>query len=225
MLYVALGIVAGVGVVLLIQAWSAVLVYRGATERRPRVVTAEQRQPTGAVAELLGNLTGLGFRRLGEVELTVPDTGIVGSLARRQRQYTSWLMVDSPATTLAEVSEIGPLTSLETWLADDSVVQTTSPVGEDIDEPGLRASAISRSVADAYQHHRLMVDGRAGAHGQPRGMHSMGDHLRNDADYRRRFARRYLRRALITRRLLPAGLAVVLALVMLSWIVPGLLTQ
>lgn len=210
MLYVFLGAAIGGFIVAAVQLASTIRVYLGASQRRPRNVTAEQRPAPPQVRQLLGELTVLGFRRLGEIELAVPDTSVIGSLFGRQRRLTSWLMVDSAATTAAEVTEVGPATSFESWLVDDSVVQTTTPMGEDIDEPGLRAAAVKGSLAEAYTHHRLLVDGRATIYGPPRGIHSMGEHMRNDASYRERFAQRYLRRALITYQLLPNGLLLLL---------------
>jgi hypothetical protein len=188
-------------------------VYLGASERRPRNVSGERRSMPPPIAEIIGNLASLGFRRLGEVELIIPDTGLLGAILHRLRRHTVWISVDSAATTAVEVVPLGPTVSFETWLADDSVVHTTFPAGENIDEPGLRSTTVRSSLPDAYHHHRLQVDARAEQHGQPRGVHSMGDYLRNDAEYRRRFARRYLRRALLTHQLLPAGLVLVFLLV------------
>lgn len=220
--YVILGALVGAFVMATVQLATGLRVYRGASERRPRNVSVEQRQPPSAVRQLLGELTVLGFRRLGETELSVPDTGVIGSLLGRQRRSTSWLLVDSVATTVAEVTEIGPMVSLESWMVDDSVVQTTTPMGEDIDEPDLRTTAVKGSVAEAYTHHRLMVDGRAAIHGAPRGIHSMGDHLRNDADYRQRFGRRFLRRALFNNQVLPWAVTLVLVVGATIWLLDAL---
>lgn len=225
MLYAVLGALIGVFVVSVIQIANALRVYLGASERRSSNVTAEQRQPPAAVRQLLGELTVLGFRRLGETELVVPDLGTVGSLLGRRRRVTSWLMVDSAATTLADVADVTSMVSFESWMVDDSVVQTTTLAGEDIDEPDIRASVVKGSVAEAYVHHRLMVDSRTGLNGPPVGIHSMGDHLRHDALYRQRFARRYLRRALITQQLLPSGVLLVLTAVATAWLLPRVLPQ
>ncbi|HUG14702.1 MAG TPA: hypothetical protein VMM78_06745, partial [Thermomicrobiales bacterium] len=188
---------------------SVMTVYLGSTTRRPRNVSDQKREPPPRVARAMGELAVLGFRRLGETELTVPDLGVLGPLLRRRRRHTAWIMADEPTTTTAVVIDMRPHVWLETWLADASVVHTTYGAGEEIDASMLRSTVVRGSIADAYRVQRVLVDERASYHGAPRGVHSMGDFLRNDAEYRQRFARRYLRRVLIVRQLAPA--AVVLA--------------
>lgn len=197
-------------------------VYRGAATRRPRNVSDERRQPAAQLARLLGELTLLGFRRFGEVELTLPDTSTLGPLLGRKASQTVWLLLDSTETALAEVVEPGVMLSLETWLSDDTVIQTTYPLGEDIDVAGLRASVVRSSPADAYEHHRRMVDARS-AGAAPVGVHSMGEYLRHDASYRQRFARRFLRPALLRGPVLTNVLTLVLAAGLLAfWLLGGL---
>ena len=194
----------------LLSLRAALGVYRGASRRRPRNVSHEHRQPAQAVAPLLGALTLLGFRRLGEVELVTPDMSGLGAVLGRRSGRTVWLLLDSAETTLAEVVEPGPLFSLETWLSDDSVVQTTYPQGEDIDVRGLRATAVGGSPADAYEHHRRMIDAHSYA-AAPVGVHSLGEYLRHDESYRERFATLFLRRSFVRGPLLTALLTLLLA--------------
>lgn len=194
-----------------VQLAASLKVYRGAQKRRPRNVSDERRQPPTSLAALLGALTLLGFRRLGEVELEMPDNTGLGPLLGRRRRHVGWLLVDEPQTTLAEVVEPGPALSLETWLSDGVAIQTSHPQGEDLDMPGLRASNVPTSPAEAYDHHRRMVDALSSATATPTGVHSMGDYLRHDASYRERFAERYLRGAFIRRQLLPSLLTLLLA--------------
>ena len=191
------------------QLLAAAWLYRGAPGRRPRNVSDERRPPPPQLAPLIGELVLLGFRRFGEVEVALPDLSALGPLLGRTASHTIWLLLDEPETTLVEVVEPGAMFSLETWLTDDSVIQTTYPRGEDIDVPGLRATAVKSSPADAYEHHRRMVDARSSA-AAPVGVHSMGDYLRHDASYRERFAHRFLRAGLLRRQVLPAVLTLLL---------------
>lgn len=225
MLYIALGAAIGVFVMATLGLAAAVRIYLGAPERRAHHVSAENRQPPPIVRQMLGELTVLGFRRLGETELVLPDNTFVGLLLMRQRPQTAWLMVDSAATTLAAVVPIGPLVSLESWLVDDSVVMTTTPAGEDIDDDDLRTSGVKGSLAEAYTHHRLVVDGRAQTHGLPVGIHSMGDHLRQDAVFRQRFARRFLRGAIVRRQLIPLATVIVATVVLTAWLLGEIVPQ
>ena len=187
---------AGLALVALLYLRAAHAVYRGASQRRLRNVSHERRQPPAGLAALLGALTLLGFRRFGEVELVTPDMSIPGALLGRRSAHTVWLLLDGPETTLAEVVEPGEIFSLETWLSDDSIIQTMYPHGEDIDVGGLRATAVGGSPAEAYEHHRRMVDAGSAA-AAPVGVHSLGEYLRHDASYRERFATLFLRRTFL----------------------------
>ncbi|HUG48350.1 MAG TPA: hypothetical protein VMP67_08055 [Candidatus Limnocylindria bacterium] len=204
-----------------LHAASALRVYLGASERRPRNVSDELRQPSAKLAQLLGALALVGFRRLGETEVSLPDTSLFGPVLRRERRHTIWLLVDGPGTTMAAAVEPGPLVSFETWLADGSVLQTTHPFGETLDAAGLTARVVRSSPQAAYDEHRRLLDERADAHGAPDGVHSVGDHLRHDATYRERHGRRYLRKSLLLRQLLPAALAMGAILLALYLTVAG----
>ena len=220
--WLTVGLVAVVTLFVALHVSSVMTVYLGATTRRPRNVSDQKREPPPRVARSMGELAVLGFRRLGETELTVPDLGVLGPLLRRQQRHTAWIMVDEPATTTAVVIDMRPYVWLETWLTDASIVHTTYGGGEEIDTSMLRSAVARSSIADAYRVQRVLVDERASHHGVPHGVHSMGDFLRNDADYRQRFARRYLRRALIVRQLAPAAVVLAVGLLMVYTSLPWL---
>jgi len=206
-------LVAGSGLALfaLLRLRAALAVFRGAGQRRPRDVSHEQRAPSPGAAGLIAALVGLGFRRLGEVEMTLPDTSTLGALRRRTARHTAWVLLDGPETTMVEIVDVVAMFSLETRLADDSIIQTTYPLGEDIDVPGLRSTAVETTPAEAYDHHRRMVDARASSAIGPVEAHSMGDYLRRDGSYRERFATMFLRRAFIRGPLLSAALILIVA--------------
>jgi hypothetical protein len=195
----------------LIRFRAALAIYRGASQRRRRNVSDEHRAPSPSVAPLVAALVMLGFRRLGEVELAMPATGALGALRSQSVRHTAWVLADGPETTLAEVVDVLPMFSLETWLADDTIIQTTYPLGEDIDMPGLRATHVDTSPADAYHHHRQMVDARATATATPVEAHSVGDYLRRDATYREQFATIFLRRGFVRGPVLSAVVMVLFA--------------
>jgi hypothetical protein len=192
------------------QTLHALEIYRGSTRRRSRNVSGERRPVGPKAAPFVHELLALGFRRLGELELSLPDMGLLGAFRRRLVKHTCWLLVDGPATSVAVVGEVGPICSFESWLEDGVVIQTLFPRGERIELPDYVSSQVRTSLREAYDHHRRQLDARLGPDSYAQLFQSGGDYLRFDASFRERFARRSLRGPLIRRQLLPAG--VVLAL-------------
>ena len=85
----------------------------------------------------------------------------------------------------------------------------------------LWSGRVSTSLADAYDAHRVALDGRAESNGQPREVHNMGDYMRLDAAYRERCAHRVRRGPLIRNVLLPAGAVIALVLLGAIWLLAG----
>lgn len=202
----------------LLQAAAFVRLYRGSATRRPRNVTGEGRPPAPTVARLVADLHALGFERLGESELTVPSTSGMGPFLGREERRTTWVLLDSRDTTVAEVVAVGPMANLSSTLADGSVVETMYPRGEQIADADLWSSKVATNLADAYDAHRVALDGRAESRGQPREVHNIADYLRLDASYRERFAHRVLRRPLIRNALIPTAVAIAVVVLITVWL-------
>lgn len=186
-----LGLFVLLGAVLLVQArraWRTKLMNLHAKDRRPRDVSSEGRQPGRAAGELIGRLDGLGFRRLGETELTLPEIGLTA---------TSWVRLDAPGTTTAEVVEVaGPgMAALISTFGDGAQLNTSYPIGDRIRDPDLRCARVSTSVADAYAFHRREIDDFGAAHGAPLPIAGMVDFLRREVAGRQRYSQRILDRA------------------------------
>lgn len=198
---------------------TALDLYRGARSRRGIDVSPRRVPLPPAAAAIAGELALLGFSRLGEAEYELPDVGWLGPLGRRRRRHIVWIHVDPAATTLAELTAIGPLLSLSSELRDGSVVETMFPTGERIDDRDFYSGHVSTSVLDAYTSHRLVVDVRTAAHGQPRDINGMGDYLRMEAHFRERFALRKLRGPTIRNAVVPAVVGLALALTLIAAVV------
>ena len=206
-------------VLIAVQVAAMISLYRSSASRRPRNVSDERREPPAKVAPLIADLVTLGFERLGELELTLPGVTGVDPLLRRQRSHTIWVLIDRQDTTVADVGPVGPTVNLNSTLADGSVVETTYPRGPQIDDTDLWSGHVSTSLADAYHAQRVALDRRVDTHGQPQEIHNIADCLRLDASYRERFAKRVLRRPLITTILIPTAVAIAAAIVATAWVI------
>jgi hypothetical protein len=195
------------------NAWALWVVYRGAVERRPRDVSAELRPPTGKAAAWVGELSALGFERLGELEVVLPSVGLLAPLRQRSTRHSGWIMVDAERTTLAEMAE--QLLEFSTQLADGSFVETMHPLGHREVRPRLEVSHVPSTVAEAYRRHLEVLARRSAGHGSARRVDSMADQARHDVAYRREHARAVLRRP-VGRQLLVLGAVAAVALILLA---------
>jgi hypothetical protein len=203
-------------------------IYRGVDRRRPRDVSDRATPLPAVLHPTVAALGAMGFRRLGEYEVTLPS-GPFAILRRNGRGTTdaapahmAWVFVDILETTVAEVVVVGgddppeALVGLTTTMRDGAVVETLYPRGERIDDPDFHSGHVRTSLAAAYDDHRLHAARFAPRHGNPRRVSTMRDMLREDELYRQRFAKRKLRGPLIRRHLAPALLVSAIALVALA---------
>jgi hypothetical protein len=169
---------------------------------------------------MVGGLMRLGFRRLGEVQLDLPGLRLVESVQTGVRadkgpgmtRHTIFLFVDGAGTILAETGYIDGspvLVSFSTTFSDETVVETMYPLGESIDDPDFHCGTVSSSLETAYDEQRLHIARWTMRHGSPRAVGAVADYLRDEANYRARFARRKLRGPLVRRQLVPAAVAAV----------------
>jgi hypothetical protein len=200
-------------------------IYRGVERRRPRDVSDRETPPSTVLHTTVAALAVLGFRRLGEYEVTLPG-GPVAILRRNGRSTAgaatrapvAWVFVDIQETTVAEVVVVGgddppeALVGLTTTMRDGAVVETMYPRGERIEDPDFHSGHVRTSLAAAYDDHRLHAGRFTPRHGTPRRVSTMRDLLREDELYRRRFAKRKLRGPLIRRHLAPALLVSAMSL-------------
>ncbi|HEX8024752.1 MAG TPA: hypothetical protein VF484_00975, partial [Candidatus Limnocylindrales bacterium] len=202
---------AGLGLAILLLLWfvppamRAWRVYAGTRSRRLADAGPEEIPPPAPVATVLEELGTLGFHRIGERTLVLPDG----------RRAFEWLWADELGYTYVAVvpSRIlsGALVACYTAFADWSWLQTNFPRGETIDRPDYHARAVTTSVADQVAAHRAEAGRLAMTHGAPRPVRTMADSLQHDAEYRTRHGGVTLRR--ITFRIMaPAFVAAALAI-------------
>ena len=187
-------------------------VYAGTKTRRLADAGPLEIPPPAPVAAVLDELGRLGFHRIGERTLVLPDG----------RRAFEWTWADEPGDTYVAVvpSQIlsGALVACYTAFADWSWLQTNFPRGETIDRAGYTARMVTSSVADAVAAHRAEMGRLIPTHGRPRPVRSMADSLQHDAEYRTRFGGVTLRRLtfrIMTPAFAAAGLAIICGLLLL----------
>jgi len=203
---------AGLGLAILLLLWftppamRSWRIYAGTRTRRLADAGPLEIPPPAPVGAVLDELEGLGFHRIGERTLVLPDG----------RRAFEWLWADDTGYTYVAVvpSRIlsGALVACYTAFADWSWLQTNFPRGETIDRADYAARAVTTSVTDAVGAHRAEAGRLVPIHGAPRPVRSMADSLEHDGEYRARHGGVTLRR--ITFRLLaPAFMAAGLAII------------
>ena len=185
-----------------IRSWR---IYAGTRGRRMADAGPLEIPAPAALAARLEELRALGFSRIGERFLRLPNTPL---------RY-DWVMGEPSGETyaLGVVSIVGGfLIALYSSFEDSTWVTTHFPRGETIDRPTFHAAFVDTSLADAVAAHRASVARLAVEHGRPRRVLTMADSLRMDADYRSHHGGATLAR-LTLRNVWPALAATVLAVV------------
>ena len=190
-------------------AWRSWQVYAGVRSRRLADAGPLEIPAPDAVAARVRELGELGFSRIGERYLRLPE-GI---------RY-EWNVRDETGATYVSVVPVlaGSLVVCFTSFDDGTWIQTSFPRGETIERPNFHCSFVTTSVADLVATHRAIIERLRPVHGTPRRILTMADTLRMDADYRTRFGGVTLRRltaTLVLPALLAAALAVFAALALL----------
>jgi hypothetical protein len=191
-----------------IRSWR---IYAGVRKRRPVDAGPLSIAPPGAVAAILGELARLGFNRIGERSLRLPDG----------TSRFEWLVSDEPGTTYVAVVEsrfLGALMACYSAFPDGAWAQTNFPRGEIINRRDYVARFVNTTVDDAVATHRQLIAAARAAHGVPRPVQTMADAQRMDDEYRTRHGGVTLRRltfSTMTPALASAGLAVICGLLVL----------
>jgi hypothetical protein len=186
-------------------AWRAWQIYSGVRSRRMADAGPLEISPPEAVAHRLDELEALGFTRIGERFLKLPDT----------RLRYEWLVGEESGETyviVVPVAGLGTLVAAYSSFDDGTWVQTNFPRGESITRRNFFASFVSTNLTEMLAAHRRQVATLRAAHGTPRSIRTMADTLRMDAEYRTRHGGVTLRRLtfkLMSPALAAAALAVI----------------
>jgi len=156
-------------------AWRSWQVYAGVRSRRLADAGPLEIPAPDAVAARVRELGELGFSRIGERYLRLPE-GI---------RY-EWNVRDETGATYVSVVPVlaGSLVVCFTSFDDGTWVQTSFPRGETIERPNFHCSFVTTSVADLVATHRAIIERLRPVHGNPRRILTMADTLRMDADFR-----------------------------------------
>ncbi|MBZ0320982.1 MAG: hypothetical protein K8L91_31495 [Anaerolineae bacterium] len=158
-----------------------------AEDRRDEDVTLENYQPTRNAALLINQLAELGFTRLGETR----------SPLKGHKNPITWILSNPDHTDFAEVIDLqGKLPAMlqfTTVFANEAVLETAYPIGENKDFPQHRFRFNSVSVPSAYEQHSLDRFRLESQHGAPRPFRTMVEHLAWEGRYRELYGRNKLR--------------------------------
>jgi hypothetical protein len=179
-------------------AWRAWQIYAGVRSRRMADAGPLEISPPEAVAHRLDDLEALGFTRIGERFLKLPDAPL---------RY-EWLVGEESGETyviVVPVAGLATLVACYTSFDDGTWVQTNFPRGESITRRDFFASFVSTNLTEMLAAHRRQVATLRAAHGTPRSIRTMADTLRMDAEYRTRHGGVTLRR--LTFKLISPALA------------------
>ncbi|MBN1812988.1 MAG: hypothetical protein JXA14_14225 [Anaerolineae bacterium] len=200
------------------HGWRIVRICLGASKLRPVDITHLRTPPSPQTKPIIEALAELSFKRLGEIRTT---------LAVDRSSGITWILTNPQATVVAEVVEGNPDAMLlfSTTYADEAVVETEYPGGEQIKTASFRSHTIATSVQDAYEYQLEQVAEFSEQHGVPYRIGQMSTFLDFDAVYRLRHARRKMRRHLwmgiVHLAALGSSLVTLFMFLLLLWIDPS----
>ena len=171
------------------RAIMMIRLYAGIRDRRLTDGSAIAPDAPPAVAALAHRLGGLGFQRIGERTLVLPNG---------QRRF-EWDLVGPGATMyVGLVPGItmagGALMVCYSAFADGAFVSTSFPRGATVHRPDLLSTPVSTTPEDAVATHVRTVMDFATQHGRALTNDTMADLLTRDATYRTRHGGATLRR-------------------------------
>jgi hypothetical protein len=138
--------------------------YFGITKRRPTDVSHLNSTPPNITKGIIATLESLGFHRLGEAQLLLPQ--------KKSSPY--WILVNSENFVQAET--IYNRVSFSTFFNDNVLVVTDYPSGEHIETPSYQSHTITSAVNDAFNYHLQQVDKFKTKYGSPQSISNMVDY-------------------------------------------------
>jgi hypothetical protein len=173
-------------VLLLPRTWAMWRIYAGIRHRRLQDGSSFAPPAPPEVAALATRLGSVGFERIGERTLVLPD-GV--------RRF-EWDLVDMTSTTYVAVVPFRASGRMVCYsaFADGAFVETAYPIGTQVRRPDLVADVVTSSPEDAVVAHRRLLSEASSAHGPALSNRSMQDLLLRDATYRERHGGATMRR-------------------------------
>ena len=183
-----------------VRAWR---VYNGTGRRRQQDAVGRAPLASPAVADRANALALLGYHRLGETRLALPNGERFAWIVAANDGESYAILVDSPRRDA--------LTGIYSAWLDGTWLSTIHPRGEAFARENLRVEVVPGALDEAVTVHRAGLETLKTTHGAPRPIRTMPDMLVLDADYRVRFGGSRLR-PIVFRVIMPAIVATVLAL-------------
>lgn len=167
------GSMAILSLVNLIIKWQRVTT---APSRRSYDVSNESQPPPKAVYEMLKILEEIGFVRLGEVAIDVLPLS----------KKVTWLLTKNKGMILAEVIKMEDKAACQftTIFRDESILETSFPIGENIDKPNYRSRKNEVSLQAAFEQHMHHARAIHQQRGNPQAINSISDYLQREGRYR-----------------------------------------
>ena len=167
-------------VAVLPAAWNMVRIFIGIRNRRLVDASSFAPPPGPAVAAVIGRLSAIGFRRIGERSTVLPGN----------RRRFEWDLVDGLTTTYIALVDArgvrgGVLMACYSAFRDGAFVSTFFPTGTEIHDPGLDTQAVGATPEETVAAHYDRLKTFSMVRGRPLENHSMADLLERDAMYRR----------------------------------------
>lgn len=165
-----------------VRAWRIV---RGTRNRRQQDAHGSAPLATPELAERIEIMRGLGFERLGETFLDLPNTGRRFAWQLAHASHTAYAVI-VPAPRIGALIAIYSAWPGGTWLS------TMYPIGETADEPDFVVQTVRSSPEAAVALHLERFADLQARLGEARRIETMADVLALDADYRTRHGGRTL---------------------------------
>lgn len=189
--------------------WRSIQAYLTAPRLSSTDVTAQNLPPMPEIAPTIDRLVGLGFHRLGELQIYL-SPGKPGLII--------WLFVNDERTTAAQIMFLNKrvFRAFDSRFGDESLITTMQIVAypnlPTIEEWGYRLHHVMTDVEGTYRHHQTQLADLSLDHGVPLRFETVDDYQRSGEIYRSRYSRRVLHPMLLRDAVLP-----------LAWIVSMLL--
>jgi hypothetical protein len=192
-------------------AWRVWRIYAGTRRRRQADAAGTAPLPPPAVGVRLDALVALGFERIGETFVDLPDVG-------RRFAWQVGAADHEAYATIVPSAVVGALTGIYSAWPDGTWLSTMHPIGETIDDGRLIVQRVPTTVEAAAAAHSARLTTLAAHHGRPRAVSSLSDVLALDAFYRSRYGGRTLARrtARLVAPALLGGALLVAALALLA---------
>lgn len=173
----------------------SIRIYTGAPYRKPRDVSHEQRSIPDTATDIAITLETLDFKRFGEVAVDLPG----------KPDITEWVFTGPDKIIMAELLVIESdnfhtpfkFVQFVTICGDENWVETSYPVGDNIDIPGFRSTYSDQSLEHALQTHQRELNEFQKIHGTPRAIDGMQTYLHGSQVYRQKYVQLKLRPSMI----------------------------